>query len=131
MVMSDFAVDKALLRVELKSVSTTSGAQFVMTFGQTMMAMLFADSLDSLQLVHTRTHITHICCTFYEVTSFAGAVVHFSAFFGSGIGPIWLDNVHCSGTESRLVNCSSSRVGTHNCYHTEDAGVTCQSKLAT
>ena len=62
--MSDFAVDKALLRVELKSVSTTSGAQFVMTFGQTMMAMLFADSLDSLQMVHTRTHITHICYIF-------------------------------------------------------------------
>ena len=69
MVMSDFAVDKALLRVELKSVSTTSGAQFVMIFGQTMMAVLFADSLDSLQLVHTRTHIMHICCTFYELAS--------------------------------------------------------------
>ena len=55
--MSDFVMDKALLRVELKSVSTTSGAQFVMTFGQMMMAMWSADSLDSLQLV---LHITYI-----------------------------------------------------------------------
>ena len=54
--MSDFVMDKALLRDELGSVSTTSGAQFVMTFGQMMMAMWFADSLDYLQLVHTELY---------------------------------------------------------------------------
>ena len=70
--MSDFVMDKALLRVELKSVSTTSGAQFVMTFGQMMMVVWSADSLDSLQLVHTKLytmHIMHICCIFYELAS--------------------------------------------------------------
>ena len=54
--MSDFVMDKALLRVELKSVSTTSGEQCVMTFGQMMMAMWSADSLDYLQLVHTKLY---------------------------------------------------------------------------
>ena len=51
MVMSDFAVDKALLRVELKSVSTTSGAQFVMIHGMLQMLQLFVPSLDFLQKV--------------------------------------------------------------------------------
>ena len=70
--MSDFVMDKALLRVELKSVSTISGAQFVMTFGQMMMVVWSADSLDSLQLVHTKLYtmyITDICCIFYELAS--------------------------------------------------------------
>ena len=40
-----------------------------------------------------------------------------------------LDDVHCSGTESRLVNCISNRVNYHDCSHFEDAGVTCQSKI--
>ena len=56
MVISDLAVDETLLRAELRSVSTTSGAQFVMTFGQMMMAMWSADSLDYLQLVHTKLY---------------------------------------------------------------------------
>ena len=51
MVISDLVVDEALQRVELRSVSTTSGAQFVMTPGQMMMVMWSADSLDSLQMV--------------------------------------------------------------------------------
>jgi len=58
----------------------------------------------------------------------AGATVHSFSFFGPGTGPIWLDNVQCSGIEARLVNCSSSQIGVHNCHHSEDAGVTCQSK---
>lgn len=47
------------------------------------------------------------------------------AHFGQGTGNIWLDNVACSGSESKLIDCPASVVGIHNCGHSEDAGVEC------
>uniref|UniRef100_A0A1X7TEQ0 SRCR domain-containing protein n=1 Tax=Amphimedon queenslandica TaxID=400682 RepID=A0A1X7TEQ0_AMPQE len=45
------------------------------------------------------------------------------AYFGAGTGPINMDNVRCTGNEDTLVNCTYS--STHDCGHSEDAGVTC------
>ena len=45
--------------------------------------------------------------------------------FGSGTGQIWLDDVNCVGTESRLISCSNRGVGSHNCVHSEDVAVYC------
>lgn len=55
----------------------------------------------------------------------AGATSRCCAGYGQGSGPIWLDNVQCSGTERRLLECTSATLGSHNCAHSEDAGVTC------
>ena len=51
------------------------------------------------------------------------------AEFGEGTGRIWLDNVHCSGTESTLSSCNANAWGNNNCYHTWDAGVVCAGKF--
>ena len=55
-----------------------------------------------------------------------GAVAFSSAHFGAGIGPIHLDNVDCSGSESNLTDCSHSFNVTCSNDHSQDAGVRCQ-----
>ena len=45
--------------------------------------------------------------------------------FGAGSGEIWLDNVECTGEESRLIDCPAEAIGDDNCRHSEDAGARC------
>ncbi|NXX77237.1 DMBT1 protein, partial [Urocolius indicus] len=48
-----------------------------------------------------------------------------AARFGWGTGPIWLDDVGCTGRETELAGCRAKTRGIHNCHHGEDAGVVC------
>ncbi|KAG7313958.1 hypothetical protein KOW79_022454 [Hemibagrus wyckioides] len=47
------------------------------------------------------------------------------AYFGEGHGPIHVDNVKCTGSERSLTDCIKQPIGSHNCRHSEDAGVIC------
>lgn len=57
------------------------------------------------------------------------AVAFSNAHFGHGAGPIYLDNIDCSGSESNLFNCSNSSVVSCASGHWDDAGVRCQGRF--
>ena len=115
-------VDPAYLREEWKCATTTSGGQCVMTHGATLMPMWHVDSWDIVvqvrkYIIQTTASQNHAFCT--------GALAYSYSRFGRGTGGIFLDNMNCRGTESRLIDCRHSGIGVHNCDHTDDAGVRC------
>lgn len=56
----------------------------------------------------------------------AGAQALANATFGQGTGSILLDDLVCDSSEGRLVDCFHNGVGVHNCNHSKDAGLRCQ-----
>ena len=58
---------------------------------------------------------------------YASAVALSGAYYGEGSGEIWLDEVGCSGSESRLEFCDHAGWGrvSEDCFHSEDASVRC------
>ena len=68
----------------------------------------------------------HVVCR--EIGCPNGAIAApLRAEFGQGTGTIWIDNVQCTGNENYLSECPHIGWGVHNCAHSEDAGVRCNS----
>lgn len=42
-----------------------------------------------------------------------------------GTGPVWLQQVACNSTDTRLFNCARGSLGALTCGHDQDAGVNC------
>ena len=58
----------------------------------------------------------------------AGGRAYSNAHFGTGSGPIFLDDVQCASSSSQLLECPSRPILSHNCLHSADAGVGCEGR---
>ena len=59
-----------------------------------------------------------------ELLPLTGATAFPGSVFGQGTGPIFMESLLCSGTESNVLDCSVI-LGYHFCSHMEDASVQC------
>ena len=55
-----------------------------------------------------------------------GGRAYSNGHFGNGSGPIFLDDVQCTSSASKLLECASLPILSHNCLHSADAGVGCE-----
>ena len=71
--------------------------------------------------------MTHV----YGIYTAATVLSSFQTPDGEIDDQIWLDEVNCVGTELRLVDCPANPLGTHDCFHSLDIGVTCTGSTCT
>ena len=110
------------IKDESKCASTTSGALYAMITGMTMTLLWSADSWVILPWVSLASSLEDPCS--FSVYLFHAGAENLPVFvsFG-GSGPIHLDEVRCTGSEQRLIDCRYN--SNHDCFHFEDAHVRC------
>ena len=110
------------MRDVLKSASTINGVLSVKMDGLALMQMLFVISLVFQNLV---SHL--MTCSYCSITVFkiSDANTTGSAEFASGVGPVLVDNLICTGNEARLFDCAIGNLGATNCTRSGVAGVRC------
>ena len=89
-----------------------------------------------LGYTYTRSTLVHVSNPGVRVLStvsdhpslylFTGGRAYSNGHFGNGSGPIFLDNVQCTSSSSKLLECASLPILSHNCLHSDDAGVGCE-----
>ena len=72
-------------------------------------------------------HDTHVVCRQLGLGTTGTVLMGFSPSAPLHV-PIWLDNVNCNGSESRLIDCQHKGLGNHNCDHNKDIFITCEKK---
>ena len=47
--------------------------------------------------------------------------------FGEGLGLVWLEQLHCTGNETRLLDCNrgNSNSDFSHCHHSQDVSIIC------
>ena len=53
-------------------------------------------------------------------------IAQLNSYYGAGSGQIWLDDVACTSSNTKLLQCHSSPIGSHSCSHSDEAGVKCE-----
>ena len=66
-----------------------------------------------------------------DLKTFADAISTSGRYFGTVDGPIFLDEVNCTGAEENILECLSVDAGVHDCSHFQDVGVVCTGQMHT
>jgi len=69
-----------------------------------------------------------VACAMFSQSPVADARAYGKAYSGPGTGPIWLDDVACSGTESSIFDCGHNGFAVKYCHHGEDVAIDCRWK---
>ncbi|KAL5012785.1 hypothetical protein ScPMuIL_011336, partial [Solemya velum] len=69
-----------------------------------------------------------VICRMLHLPSYAAYAVP-RARYGQGTGPIWLDNVVCTGNETNIDQCNHRPFGVNSCTHAKDVGVVCTNRV--
>ena len=69
-------------------------------------------------------------CTLVHLISSTGAKAETNGHFGQGSGPIFFDDLACKGNENSILFCPRKPIGQHNCSHSQDVGVFCETGKA-
>ena len=67
-------------------------------------------------------------CVVQFTCAYVGGRAYSNAYFGTGTGPIFLNGVRCTSSDSQLLDCFSRPILSSNCIHSADAGVGCEGK---
>jgi len=98
---------------------------------------LYTLSFDECHSPMHRIAVLHyVCCSLHVLFRYRNLQIHVLLHcrrngrslgnrYGRGRGPIWLDNLHCTGTESQLASCRHNGWGRNNCGHHEDVAIRC------
>ena len=118
------------LKVGWKCLLTESGELCVMITGILLTVLSSADSWNTITAVKASDYLLLLNWHSHPPppTPYKAVTVFNKAEFGAGTGPIWLNEVNCSGFENRLLDCvgAYNTLGVNNCSHSKDAGVRCQ-----
>ena len=117
----DWLVVEAFMMEELRFVWGGSGAQYVMTSGTTEMLLWCVDNLATMEvsLSHQMQLKLYLMLCYYNAAAYA------LREYGGHL-KFHLDDVSCSGNETKLVDCFHSGVGNHNCRTgIDEAAVIC------
>ncbi|CAI8029058.1 Galectin-3-binding protein, partial [Geodia barretti] len=66
-----------------------------------------------------------VVCNQLRLSNNTGYLVRYAYDYGIGRGPIFLNDVDCSGDEERLIDCEHNEISVRDCDHFQDAGVYC------
>ena len=58
-----------------------------------------------------------------------GATILNETYFGARDGSILLGDIVCSGSESNILQCTHSSIGSHNCGPNDTVGVQCAESI--